>query len=590
MTPQPTDSRLANLGAETIHDGYNRFKDRFDAVTRRAKGRFERREWAEMRADAQERLALYRTSVDRMEEVLRDLMGDRIEAAEVWTAIKAVYSGHIADRTDWEVAETYFNSITRRIFTTVGVDPRIEFVATDFDTPPIPGRGPIHRTYPPETDLASLVETILSDYGFAAGFRSLGADARTIAGRLETRLQKAEGNGVIDRIEMLQSPFFRSIGAYLVGRIRSGGGVIPFVIALLHPPGGITADALLLHEGEVSILFSFTRSHFFVDAACPYDLVRFLKTLIPRKSIAELYISMGYDKHGKTEIYRELRGHMRICCEEQFDRSPGQRGMVMIVFNMESDERVFKVIRDRFPSPKRTTRNAVMEKYDFVYRHDRAGRMVEAQSFDHLKFDHCCFSESLLAELKRDAAGTVHTDDGHLIIDQAYVERRVTPLDIYIKTADGAEALSAVLDFAKALKDLALSNIFVGDLLIKNFGVTRMGRVVFYDYDEIIPLTDCQFRRMPEARHYEDELADEPWFSVGENDVFPEEFPRFLGLPPDLMTALQEAHGDLFGIDFWQETQEALKVGRPAHIFPYSDQSRLGPASTKGYRVAKAEK
>lgn len=576
MTTTPlTDSRLANLGAETIHGAYGCFKDGFNAITRRGKGRFEGREWTGMQKDAQERLALYRASVNRAEGDLRDLLADRIAATDVWTAAKAVYSGRIAEREDWELAETYFNSITRRIFTTVGVDPRIEFVASDFDAPPVQSPDPVHRTYRPAGALAPLMETIIRDYGFTADFRSLPADARAIADRIDIHFSQNEDLGAFDRIEMIRNPFFRSIGAYLVGRIVSGDAVVPLVIALLHPPEGIVADALLLNEGEVSVLFSFTRSHFFIDTARPHDLVQFLKTLIPRKSVAELYISIGYDKHGKTEIYRELRHHMRICCEAQFDRSPGQRGMVMIVFNMEKDERVFKVIRDRFPSPKKTTRQAVMEKYDFVYRHDRAGRMVEAQSFDHLKFDDCCFSESLISELKRDAGSAIHLDDGHLILDHAYVERRVAPLDLYIKSSDEAAARNAVLDFGKALKDLALSNIFPGDLLIKNFGVTRMGRVVFYDYDEISPLTDCRFRRMPEARHYEDELSAEPWFGVGENDVFPEEFPRFLGLPPHLMTALREAHGDLFDVDFWQETQAALTAGRPAHIFPYSDRSRL---------------
>lgn len=558
MIQKLTDSRLANIGADTILDAYTRFKQEFNAFTRRARDRFEQSQWAEMKQDARKRLDLYRAGVDQVETKLRDIMEDRIAATRVWSAIKAVYSGQISGLEDWDLAETYFNSVTRRIFATRGVNPRIEFVATDFTAPPTQSQTQVFQTYLPQGDLAALIKRIILDYGFAAGFsRSLEQDACAIAGRIEARLGQL-GFAGIDRIEMIRSPFFRTGYAHLVGRIYASSKIIPLGVTLAHPPDGIAVDAVLLDQEEMILLFSFTRSHFFIETNRPYDLVRFLKTLIPKKSVAELYISIGYNKHGKTEIYRELQRHIRLCCEEQFNTSPGQRGMVMIVFNMETDDKVFKVIRDKFQFPKKTSRKEVREKYDFVYRHDRAGRMVEAQEFDHLKFDDCCFSESLLAELKRDAAGSVHFENSHIVLDHAYVERRVTPLDIYIKTADKTKALAAVLDFGKAIKDLAMSNIFPGDLLIKNFGVTRLGRVVFYDYDEISPMTECCFRKLPHARHYDDELSAEPWFSVGEHDVFPEEFPRFLGLPPFLMNALKERHGDLFEIDFWRQTQDAL--------------------------------
>ena len=116
----------------------------------------------------------------------------------------------------------------------------------------------------------------------------------------------------------------------------------------------------------------------------------------------------------------------------------------------------------------------------------------------------------------------------------------MTPLDIYLQQATPEEANQAIIDYGQAIKDLAVTNIFTGDMLLKNFGVTRHGRLVFYDYDELRPLTDCNFRKFPQAMSYEDELAAEPWFHIGEDDVFPEEFLRFMGLPNNVKETFLE--------------------------------------------------
>ena len=332
---------------------------------------------------------------------------------------------------------------------------------------------------------------------------------------------------------------------------------------------------MLLDEDSLSILFSFTRSYFFVCSERPYDLVNFLKSIIPHKRTAELYTTIGYNKHGKTELYRDIVGYTLECTNEQFEFSPGQRGMVMIVFNMAQDDLVIKLIRDRFRNPKNTTRRAVVEKYDLVFKHDRAGRLVEAHAFEYLKFDRCWFSDELLDELLREAAEMVEVVQDEVILRHAYVERRVTPLDIYLPEAEPSAAASAVIDYGKAIKDLAVSNIFPGDMLLKNFGVTRHRRVVFYDYDELCPLIDCHFRKLPPPRTTEDELESDPWFFVDENDVFPEEFPRFLGLAPDLLEVFMEHHSDLFDVEFWQKAQAAIRGGEIISVLPYLSQHRL---------------
>jgi isocitrate dehydrogenase kinase/phosphatase len=346
-------------------------------------------------------------------------------------------------------------------------------------------------------------------------------------------------------------------------------------MALLHLPDGIIVDAVLLDEDDVSILFSFTRSYFHVVVDRPYDLINFLRSILPRKRIAELYISIGFTKHGKTEIYRELLDHLTVCYEDRFDISPGKPGMVMIVFNMPGYDLVFKLIRDRFEEPKNTTRRAVMEKYDLVFRHDRAGRLVDAQSFEHLELDTCCFSERLLAELQQEASGTVRIENEKIIVSHAYVERCVTPLDVFLERAEDLEARKIVIDWGHTIKDLAVSNIFPGDILLKNFGVTRHGRVVFYDYDELCPLTDCNIRKLPESAGYDDEMASEPWYYVDVNDVFPQEFRNFLGLSEPLQEVFLQHHADLFEVDFWRRAQQAIQAGNQPHIFPYGPSCRI---------------
>jgi len=249
--------------------------------------------------------------------------------------------------------------------------------------------------------------------------------------------------------------------------------------------------------------------------------------------------------------------------------------MVMIVFNMPNDDLVFKLIRDRFDSPKKTTRREVMEKYELVFMHDRAGRLVDAQAFEFLKFDGGCFSDRLLDELKQGAGNTVKIAENSIIVSHAYVERRVTPLDLFLKQAGEAEAVSAIIDWGYAIKDLAASNIFPGDILLKNFGVTRLGRVVFYDYDELCSLDSCNFRTLPPPAFEEDELSAEPWFYVDENDVFPEELREFTGLSGSLQKVFLKHHADLFELDFWQRTQDKIRAGEMPHIYPYSHNSRI---------------
>ncbi len=487
--------------------------------------------------------------------------------------MKFAYSVIIAHRADIELAETFFNSVSRRIFTTVGVDPRIEFLLSDFD--PLPPAGDsAHRSYPNDNRLSELIRAILNACAFSVPFQDLDRDVRLVTRAIECERRAIDVTRPIDAIDMVQSVFYRSKGAYLIGRIRSGDHVMPLTLALHHGDRGLVVDAALLTADEVSIIFSFTRSYFHVEVDRPHDLIVFLKSIMPRKPIAELYIAIGYNKHGKTELFRDLMRHIKHSTE-QFEIARGERGMVMIVFTLPSFDVVFKVIRDTFAYPKTTTRRQVIERYQLVFEHDRAGRLADVQEFEHLAFPRDRFSDELLAELASGAADTVTIGERVVDIKHLYTERRMTPLNLYLRKVDGATARDAIVDYGQAVKDLAATNIFPGDMLLKNFGVTRHGRVVFYDYDELCPVTDCNFREMPPARDFDDEFASEPWFYVGPNDVFPEEFIHFLGLAGEQRSAFLETHADLLTGCYWREIQARHRAGEVIDVIPYRQSRRL---------------
>lgn len=563
-----TDSRLANLGAKAIHAGWETYRARFQQITAEAKHNFETADWTAVRASAVRRLELYRLVVDDVMAQVADLLAERLHAKLVWAGMKAVYSGLIADHDDWELAETFYNSITRRIFNTVGVDPDIEFVSTDFETPPTQAQRPVYRPYGPATALSQLVEQVLLAYDWQTPFANLHGDAQRAGRQLADTLRDIGALRMVERLEMAHHPFFRGMAAYLVGRLYSGSHMIPFVLALLNTEDGLKVDKLILDEAGCSILFSFARSYFHVTVERPYDLAQFLKGIMPRKRLAELYISLGFNKHGKTELYRDILRHM-AASNEQFQMARGQRGMVMLVFDMPNYDLVFKIIKDEFDRPKQTTRQEVLQKYDLVFKHDRAGRLIDAQSFEHLQFDRRRFNGEVLEDLLTKAGATARLEADSVVISHLYIERRVIPLDIYVEAAHEAAAEAAVIDYGQAIKDLAATNIFPGDMLLKNFGVTRHGRVVFYDYDELSDLLSRRFRKIPASAHYEDELSDQPWFSVAENDVFPEEFVHFIGLSGRLRDAFLRHHADLFDPAYWQEMQAKIRAGELIHIFPY---------------------
>jgi len=563
--------QLANQSAATILEGFQTFTEKFKEITRRAKNRFETRNTFGFYNDATERLDLYSKSVQALVKLLSELLGNDAQEKEVWVGIKKNYSELITKRGDLEIAETFFNSVTRKIFITTGVDPNIEFVASDFDFLPI-SQKPIYCVFTVNDDLASTIKEILGSYNFNIYYEDILLDVKLMVERINQEI-----NTKIDRIEVLKSVFYRNKKAYIIGRICYKDEYIPLAIALINKEEGMIVDAILLTQNEVSIIFSFTRSYFHVDIEQPFEMVSFLKSIMPLKPISELYISIGYNKHGKTILYRDLLCHLQTSTDK-FEFAKGKKGMVMSVFTLPSYDVVFKIIKDKADYPKKTTRKDVLDKYNLVFTRDRAGRLVDAQEFEHLKFDKSRFSQDLLDELLKVAAQTVIVEGESVVIKHLYTERKLSPLNIYVKEMSYEMSVEAITDYGNAIKDLVAANIFPGDILLKNFGVTRHGRVIFYDYDELCLITECNFRAIPAARNYLDELDSEPWYYVAENDIFPEEFKSFLDLDGKLREFFLKIHGDLFDVKFWSDLQNRLNAGEIPDIFPYQLSRRLRQA------------
>jgi len=563
-----TGSGSAAECSRHIVDAFAHYNAEFRAITRRAPQRFDARDWKGSQRDAVERIELYDRFVNQTIAELREQLGAAAGDRALWRQVHDQFGAQIQELPDPEFTKTFFSSISRRMFGTVGVAPDIEFVATELD-PLASMRSAVgSNTYLNHGSLSLLFEDLLGDVRFRSPWRDLDNSIAHVASEVRAYLSGRGERREVTQVEVIRPVFYQISRAYLVGRIVGREFVTPLVIALKNTDGGVLVDAVMLAEDDVSIVFSFTRSYFHVDLERVAEAVVFLKSIMPRKPVSELFTVLGRARQGKTERYRELMRNLDRT-RDQFVHAAGERGLVMVCFTLPSFDVVFKVIRDRFPYPKTVLREEVVAKYQLVFIHDRAGRLVDAQEFRRLRFPSARFAPELLEELRRETADTVHEDGADLVFDHVYIERRMTPLNLYLRAAAAADAERAVLDYGQCIRDLAYTNIFPGDLLLKNFGVTRHGRVIFYDYDELCRVTDCNFRDVPPATNADDEMRGEAWFYVADNDVFPETFINFLGFNDEQRAALLHMHGEILTAAFWRSVQQRLREGEVVEVLPY---------------------
>ncbi|AJR09884.1 bifunctional isocitrate dehydrogenase kinase/phosphatase [Photobacterium gaetbulicola] len=571
---------MEQLVAHTILQGFDAMYGRFLDVTAGAQERFESQNWPAVQQALKTRIKFYDHHVGLVTSQITIMLGKRYANHTFLMAVKNAYKDLLLDYPRYDIAESFFNSVYCRIFEHRNIKRDKLFVHSSQE-----GRIPIYptnlsRLYNTGAGLDPLLGRILDDTPFSLEWQDKQRDIQLLSERISHHLNQFGNPPPV--IEMIREPFFRNKAAYLVGRLRfDDDHHLPIVLPILTTSENkLYVDACLVDVDAVSILFGFARSYFMVYAPAPAALVHFLSELMPNKTKAELYTAIGCQKHGKTELYREFLHHIEHS-DDQFVLAPGIKGMVMSVFTLPSYGFVFKIIKDKFAPQKEISHAVVKEKYRLVKEHDRVGRMADTQEYRNFSFDRHRFSDELLEELLKVAPSIVKVTEKQILIKHLYIERRMIPFNLYIEQANDEDLRHAVDEYGKAIKQLAAANIFPGDMLFKNFGVTRHKRVVFYDYDEISYMTEMNFRQIPPPRYPEDEMAAEPWYSVGINDVFPEEFRTFLLINPKVRQLFNELHSDLFDPHYWQQLQRNIEEGQFEDVFPYSSHQRF----TVGQRV-----
>lgn len=597
MFPQSLDSPLAYAIAKAMMDGFNRHYRLFRTESARAKHRFETRDWLGQQRAQRERIEFYDLRVKECVMRLMKEFGADAQPMEVWEQVKLHYIGLLVNHHQPELAETFFNSVTTKILQRAYFQNDFIFVrpavSTEYIENEEPSAKPTYRChYPTAETMQAETLHMLQAFDLRVPFEDLERDAELVLGAMKQHFDHVKLRANF-QFQVLSGLFFRNKGAYVVGKIINGFQEVPFALPILHNTDGkLVVDAALFGEDDLLILFSFARAYFMVDMEIPSAYVQFLRSMMPRKPRAEFYNALGLAKQGKTLFYRDFLFHMRHSTDK-FRIAPGIKGMVMLVFDLPSFPFVFKVIKDFYPPQKDTTREQIRGKYLLVKQHDRVGRMADTLEFSEVGFPRDRFTDELIAEIQKFAPSQLEISDRdgdgttEVVLKHCYIERRMIPLNIYLQEAfDALQAHAAdpaataqleraVIEYGNAIKDLVAANIFPGDMLWKNFGITRHGKVVFYDYDEIEYITDCNFRRVPQPRNEEDEMSGEVWYTVHKHDVFPETFGPFLLGNPVVRAVFMKHHADLLDAAFWQLHKERIAAGHVFDVFPYERERRF---------------
>ena len=592
MFPQRLDSPHAYAIAKAMMDGFNRHYRLFRAESARAKHRFETADWHGQQRAQRERIEFYDLRVKECTMRLEKEFQAGAQPMDVWHQIKLHYIGLLVNHHQPELAETFFNSVTTKILHRTHFHNDFIFVRPAVSTEYIENEETARPTYwayyPSRETLRETLTQLIHNFRLQREFADLPGDVAQVLAALQERLQQAQLRANF-QIQVLSGLFYRNKGAYVVGKVINGFTELPFALPILHDEAGrLTIDAALFGEDDLQMLFAFARASFMVDMEIPSAYVQFLRSLMPRKPRAELYNALGLAKQGKTLFYRDFLYHLRHSTD-QLRIAPGIKGMVMLVFDLPSFPYVFKLIKDYYPPPKETTREQVKGKYLLVKQHDRVGRMADTLEYSLVAFPRQRFSDELIAEIQKFAPSQIEISDRdgdgqqEVIIQHLYIERRLIPLNMHLQEALEAGARQqiehSVIEYGNAIKDLVAANIFPGDMLWKNFGVTRDGKVVFYDYDEIEYLTDCHFRRVPQPRTEEEEMSGEIWYTVRPHDVFPETFAPFLLGNDAVREVFMQHHADLLGVEFWQSHKVRILAGHVYDVFPYDTRRRFTHAA-----------
>jgi len=583
--PKLLSSQIAYDVARTMLDGFDTHYRLFREVSIEAKARFEAGDWHGLQQLQRDRIAFYNQRVHETIVTLQDEYDAERIGDEIWQQIKLHYIGLLTNHHQPELAETFFNSVFTRIQHRSYFNNDFIFVRPAISTEYIENEEsptkPTYRAYYPGSreGMAACLERVVHNFQLELPFEDLKRDIGYVVRAITEHFGEFRIAANF-QVHTLSSLFFRNKTAFIIGRVLNGDKSYPLVVPIIHGPSGkLVLDTVLLRPEQILILFSFAHAYFMVDMEIPSAYVTFLRDLLPRKARAEIYASLGLQKQGKNLFYRDFLHHLQHS-SDKFISAPGIKGLVMLVFTLPSFPYVFKVIRDFFPAPKETTRELVKSKYQLVKQHDRVGRMADTLEYSDVAFPLSRFDDALVRELEQHAPSMLEyqrSKDGEdeIVVRHLYIERRMTPLNIWLHEGTDEQVDHGILEYGNAVKELIAANIFPGDMLYKNFGVTRHGRVVFYDYDEIEYLTDCNIRRVPEPRNEEEEMSGEVWYTVHPHDIFPETYGTFLLGDPRVRAAFTRHHPDFFDAAMWQHYKDRLLAGHVHDFFAYHTKERF---------------
>lgn len=568
--------KLAIILAEKILKGFKSYMFFFNTYTSLAPVHFRERNWIETQINHRQRLRLYKDLLIPLAKECIEILKQHATEPASWAYVKSHYSKLIAEMYNVELAETFFNSVVRKILPKTVVNEEFMFVMEGFDAYDIPDNSDLIRTYPSSWGLEKIIRKILEDYDFGTPYMDKEQDVKYLIQSVKEVILSRYNVSPDTKTQILKSVFYRNKAAYLVGRTYLGHKWMPFIIPMMNGPKGIFVDTLIFDPHMMSNIFSFTRSYFMVEAKKPSQIIAFLRSVIPHKKTHELYNALGFNKHGKTLLYRDFLIHLDQS-SDSFEIAPGIKGMVMTVFTLPSLNLVFKLIKDHFEPPKSMTRQEVREKYKLVSLHDRVGRMADTHEFEYFAIPLNRISKELLQELRNTVNSLISIENDQLIIKHLYTERKMIPLNIFLENCTKEDGISVAKDYGRSILQLAQANIFPGDMMTKNFGLTRQKRVIFYDYDEIEFLSDMNFRKKPKAETYEQIYAPEPWYTIAKNDVFPEDFKRWMIGRRDIKDEFIQYHEELFDAEHWKQIQKRIASGELIHAYPYPEEIRFRP-------------
>ena len=273
------------------------------------------------------------------------------------------------------------------------------------------------------------------------------------------------------------------------------------------------------------------------------------------------------------ELTEELTANNSV-----FDTAIGFQGTVAIGFQSLNSSYSLKVIRNRpteqYKWGKFDGIESVLSKYSRVHQINRTGSMLDNIIYYNVKLHRDWFSPLLVHELLKDASESVVSYDDSILFKHLIVQRRVTPLPVYLTTASQAEKEKVMVNLGHCIKNNTAANIFNKDLDARNYGVSQYQKIYLFDYDALELFTDVKIRTNQERVEGEEDVPE--WFFEDGAVFLPEEIESGLRIQDrGLRRFFREVHGDLMQAAYWEQIQDQLRQDKVPPVRVYPENNKL---------------